>query len=487
MNKHFTTSPVVLFLVDGFGLSASWQGNAIASAKPVNFNNFWANYRHLVIRQPLLNAADPYKNYSLISVGDNSKNAKSVESFCSQNFICSLDSLKRNNASIHLFLVFSKKNKTDQSNILKIIKTAKSNSVANAYIHLFIDDTYLNQSDLQLEIDNFESELVSIGLGNIATITGMGFVTEQNFRVIQDAIYLAQGSASFSLKQVFSRKKDLRPFELSSKIIKSSYNSKINDFDLIFVLSAPSETFSDFLRTMIIQNNSSGNGKLPKFLQFFGLDEFPFDLSEEIQFINPKKQGCYITDFAKEKGLSQIMLTDDNNLKQLNQYFVGDKSQLDQNVVELKFNSSTKKNESSTDEIIKNALAILKKSKYDFIIINLPALSRAESFAESVKEIARIDDGLGLIAKEVLSQDGYLIFCSAFGRAENLVENTSNLRDNTVARDSKHVLPFFVLANSTKCFTKTDLFREILSSSCGLGHVNDFLQTILLKDNAKNE
>lgn len=487
MNNHFKTSPVVLFLVDGFGLSPSWQGNAIASAKPANFNKFWSSYRHLVIRQQLLNPANPHKNYSLISVGGNSNTKKPLELFSSQDFICNLDSLNRNNASIHFLLIFSKKDKTAQKNILQIIKTAKSNSVANAYLHLFIDDSYLTQSDLQPDIDDFESQLASIGLGNIATVTGLNYVKKENFNDILDSVYFVQGSAVFSLKQALTRKNNLRPFETATRIIKSSFNAKINDFDMVFAMSSPSEHFSDFLKTIIIQNNACGNGKFPKFLQFFGLDEFPFDLENGIHFINPKKQGCFITDFTKQKGLSQVIVTDDDNLKQMNHYFIGDKSQIDQSIVEGRLNPTTKKVESTTEAIIAHALIALKKNMYDFIIINLPSLCRAESFVESVEEVKKIDDGLGLVASQVISQNGFLVFCSAFGRAENLVENTNKLRDNTEACGAEQVLPFFVLANSTKKVSKLDLFHETLSASCGLEHVNDFLQTILLKDNYQDE
>lgn len=488
MSKHFKTSPVVLFLVDGFGLSASWQGNAITSAKPTNFNHYWSSYRHLVIRQPLLNPANPCKNYSLISGVEEPITKKTTKIVSDQVFLSGLDTLKRNNSSIHFFLIFSKNEKKAQNDILQILRTAKSNSVTNAYIHLLLDRSYQSQADLQPDIEAFESSLGLLGLGNIATVTGLGFVKKENHHLLEDMIYSAEGSAIFSLQQAFSRKKNALPFELSPKIVKSSYNSKITDFDMIFTVGTPPENFLDFLKNIILHNSSSSNGKLPKFLHFFGFDEFPFDLDCEIHFINSKDSGGFITDLVKNKGLSQLLVTDADNLKQMNLYFVGDKSQIDQNVVSMKLNSITKEYESTTEEIIKNALAALEKLEYDFIIINLPSLARASSFSQSVEEVKKIDDGLGLIANQVTSCEGYLIFCSAFGRAENLVENTTKVRDNAPgASNSEQTLPFFVLSDSTIKETRKDLFHEILSSSCNLHHINDFLQTILIKDNYQNE
>ncbi len=42
--------PIVLTILDGWGVSPGWGGNAIEMQNPENFNYLWRNYPHLVLR-----------------------------------------------------------------------------------------------------------------------------------------------------------------------------------------------------------------------------------------------------------------------------------------------------------------------------------------------------------------------------------------------------------------------------------------------------
>ena len=107
-------TPVVLCLLEGFGLSSSWRGNAIASANPQNFNELWSTYKHKLLF-PIRSASEPVFDNSeffltsLFSGHTERSNheilAASIESGQLDNspaLLKSFEQVKKSNSSLHL-------------------------------------------------------------------------------------------------------------------------------------------------------------------------------------------------------------------------------------------------------------------------------------------------------------------------------------------------------------------------------------------------
>lgn len=485
MKKARKTPPIVLMMADGFGLSTAWQSNVVASAKPDNFNNLWNDYHHLALRQEIDNRNNPNENFSLIATGQRFEapsQKRLLSSDQSQQLLTIFDSLKRNNGSVHVVCTFSKDDKQSLERVRSVLKFARSNSILSVFIHLIIDNTFDDKPALLQAITNFESDYCEDGYGILATITGLNYFTPDNYQNILDVICRGKGAVSLTSRQIILKKKPINMSDLETTMIKSTSDSRVNDFDLLFICNAPNRDFVGFIKQLIIQSKMSGAKSSAKFLNFFAFDEFPID-SSDVHFIYRKDSKNYLSYVADKQGLSQALITDTENIDNLNLYYLGDKSLVDQKIVPATFDNTKKQFASSTEKIIDTAIHALKSEEYDFITIDLPTLPRfltTAKFNDCTDEVKRVDKGIAAVAEEVMEQDGYFILCSPFGGSENMVENKQKLRDNNLGRNNFWILPFLIVSASTKWCSRYDLFHEILEARCNLSCVNEALKMIIL-------
>ncbi len=482
--------PVVLVLADGFGINPNWQGNAVTTANPANFFGLWKNYRHLVIQSTAQEGGSPYSAYTELSTGrkvDASyKTVKlSAEVLSSNNKLLSVfDSLKRNNASLHLFGNIGAIGQDDElANLLEIVKFAKTNSIIGTFIHLVIDNSIDNAAMINKFLTQLESELGRIDYGHIASVTGINQIKGNNYKEIFQVLFTGRGKTYLSAKQIFSNLKNSKPADIMPSLIQSRQNQRISSFDLLFFFSSFSDELSDLLREIIINNRDGLNPGSAAFLEFFAVAEFPFDIPDKINFLFHKNPGHYLSDLLHSEKLSQALVTDQSNSANLNYYFLGTSQFVDLKIVQDEIDSKSKNTISSTKRIADLALAEIAKNDYDLVVVNFPSLYRfclQNSFKKCVEEIKLLDVQLGAIVKKVLSLDGYLFFCPAFGGAESI--SGANDAHSLTQRNAKSTtLPFIIISDMTKFNSKSDLFHEILQSQADLTTVLEALKIILLE------
>ena len=69
--------PIVLAILDGWGISPSWGGNAIAMNSPKTVNSLWRTYPHIIL-QAFRQAAGNYKMVGNSEIGHSSIGAGKI-------------------------------------------------------------------------------------------------------------------------------------------------------------------------------------------------------------------------------------------------------------------------------------------------------------------------------------------------------------------------------------------------------------------------
>lgn len=480
--------PVVLILADGFGLSPAFQSNAIASANPTNFFDLWKNYRHLIIRPDLSECENIYQTYTTLATGlpcaDYTKNINLSKEQLSGNhqLMMTLDSLKRNNASLHLIGCISEKNKNKTiKDLVEIIKFAKSNSILNTSIHLIIDETFDGVTPLNTFLADLEKELDNFNYGKIATIVGKNVIAKENYKKYFATIYRGRGKSFFSARQAISNLKNMSVADLNPSLIKSHQNQHISNSDTIIFFTSPDETISTMIREMIIINKDKSSSAFPSFLTFYAVSEFPFDLRDEINYLSNKRSADYISDILQGKGISQTIVTDQLNLPNINCFLLGNSQFVDEKIVQVPSDPSTKKYKSTTKAITDLVLDQINKNSCDYTVINFPSLYRFYlecSFNDCVKEVKLLDEAIASIDKAVRSKQGFLIFVSTFGGAETVAANSNCDANGKFSKNS--AAPFLMISDVTKSVSNSSLLNEILYAKSDLTIIHQALKIILL-------
>lgn len=472
-----TKKPVVLIIADGYGLSASWQGNAINAAGDY-FGRLWNGYSHGVLKSSYLE--NPYQAYSVIGSGKLAE-AESI-SFqkisASSSLVNAIDTVKRNNASIHFFHNLDHEKNDD---LISLLRFAKKSSIYNCYIHLFIDQTFVDIETAGEKVFELERDLEASDLGDISTITG----TEQALtspNELINIIFIKQGKTALTTNQALIRQKDLKPCELSPTAIKFRTDSKIKDFDLIVYSGRRDDKIEEFLKQVILASKANYLPGRPMFLKFISLYRFPFDLKANLDFILDEKPIYTITDKMIEKGKKHLLILDRQNRSNLEYYFVGNRK-IEEKVISKKSSGPSSQTISATDLIASTALSEIKKNNYDLMTINFCALYQyclAGLFSEAILEVKRIDKALETLVKEITDRDGYLVFCSAFGGAENMVADKQKIGNNGMVNSAAGYLPMLIVSNETKLSqSNTNMVAEILNTKEDLSFINKLLEVLI--------
>lgn len=477
-----TKNSIVLLLVDGLGLSSSWQGNAVASANPVNFNNYWNNYNHLVLHSK--SDLNVFQNYTRISTGkidlSNASVEKSTDEMLSQSqgLIAAVDTVKRNNAAVNLMGVISKNDASKSiSNLIKTIIFFKKNLISNIYVHVFIDHTFTSITEIGSALFELDQKLMRFD-AQISTISGLENLVDKNLHKNIETIFNRNGQTFLSSRQCLAKhQKIIQPDQIPLSLIEIKGNVSINDFDIVYFFSSPTDKLAKFIEQLLILNKSHSLPKKLMSLTFFSCFDYPFGFSDGLEIISKREIDSFITvKMAKDKK-KHLLITDSGNIAAMNYYYLGDPSVAEQSIIPMEDSLNAS---STTREILSRAISFVTKQKYDLVTVNIPSLYRAyksNSFADCVSEISLIDEYLPEFHR-VLG-DGYLLVSSAFGGSESMVANTNNIGDNMKKKSAFESLPLLLVSNKTEKRTKSDLLHEILSSHEDLTFVHKVLEKLI--------
>ena len=180
--------PIVLAIMDGFGLRDEIEGNAIKHANSKFFDYLWNNYPHCKLIASGEDVGLPKGQMGNSEVGHLnigggrivyqpleliSKSIRDGDFFQNQEFKSVIAHVKNNNSKLHIFGLLSDGGiHSHIDHIFALLDMAKKEGVEKVYVHAFLDgrDTLPNVACKYL--DMLSDKITELDLGNIADISG---------------------------------------------------------------------------------------------------------------------------------------------------------------------------------------------------------------------------------------------------------------------------------------------------------------------------
>lgn len=496
--------PIVFTIIENFGLSSSWTGNAVASANPTNFYSMWERYPHTVLYPEKTNKDISYENNEIdlarLSCGryiDSDKNFVD-EAFLNnqiaenKNFGSLLDETLARNSALHLIgNVPGPDNKySDIEHLLSILRVIKNKKIFRVFLHLIVDDSLEESPEV---IDQFLAKINQMGACEVASVVGQNFLSNENanlrtFTQGAEAIVNGSGNSSLSAEQAISLKGishsgDKQP---TSVRFKNRYVCKFGNFDTVLFFNHSNKHLSRLIMTVASAGGSPGRLKLPKFLRVASLlspleQEIP-----QLEIIFKRSINNSLAQVFAASGVDQLYMSDSSRIFAMNEYFKGAIADNQGGVKELFVpvgeDNSSKNYGAILDMFLRQLANHLEQKTARFIVILIPVLSQINcaSFSETVSAIKLIDRFLPKLEELILKYNGALVLTSDHGGAEKLsdrdeIEQLNNKTGNPV--------PFIltVPGYSGEIKGKKDVvFNQILYDMIKKRHfINDAATTIL--------
>jgi 2,3-bisphosphoglycerate-independent phosphoglycerate mutase len=194
----FAGKPLLLMILDGWGMRENTAGDALAMAKVPNFDGYWRNFPHadlgcagVEVGLPEGQMGDSEVGHMNIGAGrvvyqDYTRISRAVNEgsfFTNSTLIEAMDMAKEAGKAVHIFgLVSDGGIHSHISHLFALLKIAKEQKIGQVFIHCFTDGRDTNSNMAEIFINQLEDVIATLGVGKIASLAGRFYGMDRDKR-----------------------------------------------------------------------------------------------------------------------------------------------------------------------------------------------------------------------------------------------------------------------------------------------------------------
>lgn len=499
--------PIVLIILDGWGIAPPSHGNAISQAKTPFFSHLISLYPTLALQAAGLAVGLPWGEHGSSEVGHlNLGSGKVIYQslpridkaisegafFTNPAFLKAIEHVKNNNSKLHLLGLVSKGDVHSSLGHLKaLLKLAKKENLSKIYLHAILDGRDAPYNSGLIFIEEIQKEMKKLGRGEIATISGRFYAMDRDnhWERIEKA-YLAMAAGESERK--FSHPLEAIKDSYEKKIFDEEFMptvmtknnqplAKVEDNDAVIFFNFRTERARELTKAFVLPDFN--NFKRPRKIQnlfFVTMTEYEEGLPVEVAF--PTETIDYpLARILSEKGFRQLHIAETEKYAHATYFFNGGKEKPYPNedwvlVPSARVSSFDQKPEMSAKEITQKVISAIEKEKYDFILINFAnpdIVGHTANLEAIIVAIETLDKLLSQIVEVTLKKDGLVIITADHGNAEEIV----NLQTGAIDKEhSTNPVPFILVGQGWEKKEKEEVDLSLLPPT---GVLADVAPTIL--------
>lgn len=441
--------PVLLMILDGFGLYKDYPGNAISLAKTENLDKLYETCPHTEIYAsekwvglPMGQMGNSEVGHLNIGAGrvvfqDLTRIGNEIDNgnfYHNQMFLKAVENAKKNNSSLHLMGLVSKGGVHSHfKHLLALIDLAKKEGLKKVYIHVITDGRDVSPDASLEDVKELEDYLKKVGVGKIADISGRYYAMDRDKRWERIKKY-------FDL--VTEKYDNSNPNALDA--IKSSYDNgvtdefiepveidcegKIKDGDSLIFFNFRPDRARQIVRALVDENF---DGFLRKEKNIFLVTMTQYD--DTIPHTNiayPENRPTNTLGEILEKNhLRQLRIAETEKYAHVTFFFNGGREVMfkgeDRILVQSpKVATYDLKPEMSAPEITENLIEKLRENIYDCIILNFAnpdMVGHTGVIPAAIKAVETVDNCIGKILKEIKKLGGALLITADHGNCDMML------------------------------------------------------------------
>ena len=446
--------PVMLMILDGFGIAEKSEGNAVALANKPNFDRLVKEYPNTQLQASGMAVGLPEGQMGNSEVGhlnigagrivyqELTRITKAIEDgdfFENEALMKAMKNAKENNASLHLMGLLSDGGVHSHIEHLKgLLEFAKKEGLQKVYVHAFMDGRDVPPSSGKDFIIKAEEMMKEVGVGQIATVSGRYYAMDRDNRwervqLAYNAIVLGEGEkASSAVEAIDNSYHDEKTdeFVLPCVIEEDGHpTATIKNGDSVVFFNFRPDRARELTRA-INDKEFAGFNRETLNLTFVTMTQYDKTLERVNIAFKPQTLVNTLGEYVSSKGLEQLRIAETEKYAHVTFFFNGGVEKENPGE-ERKVIPSPKvatydlKPEMSAYEVTDELLNRLDQDKYDMIILNFAnpdMVGHTGVVQAAVKAIEAVDECLGKIVDKVLEKDGTVFITADHGNAETEID-----------------------------------------------------------------
>ena len=505
-NNKKMYKPTVLIILDGWGISANIEGNAIKKANLPTIDKIKQNYPMIALQASGISAGIPWGEPGNSEVGHTilgagkiiyqslPKITMSIQSrafFTNKAFLEGMDNVRKNNSTLHIMgLVGEGSVHSTNEHLFAILEMAKEQKVEKVFVHIFSDGRDSPPTSGTATIKKIQEKMKIIGAGEIATVCGRNWAmdrnnnwdrTEKAYKMLTEGIGNPMEDPIEYMEKSYSQDVNDEYMEPGVMMKGGAPLTTVKDNDTIIFFNFREDRARQITQSFVIPNfNKFPKTKNPKVV-FVTMTEYEKDLPVSIAF-PPEVNTGGLGEVLSKHNMKQLRIAETEKYAHVTYFFNGgiEEPFAGEDHILVPSPSVAKYDEEpemSAAQVTQKTIEAIELNKYDFILMNYAnadMVGHTGNLPAAIKAVESLDKSLSLLLPKILEKGGAILITADHGNAEEMMNLYSG---QALTEHSSNPVPLWLITPENH---REKTPEEIIESESSIrGLLSDVAPTVL--------
>jgi len=448
------TKPVMLMILDGFGINEKTDANAVKQANTPNIDKLMKKYQTTEIYTSGLKVGLPEGQMGNSEVGHTNigagrivyqeltKITKSIEDgdfFAIPEFIEAIENCKKYNSKLHILGLLSDGGvHSHNRHLYGLLEMAKRRDFANVYVHCFLDGRDTPPASAEGYLQELEEKMQEKQVGRIASISGRFYAMDRDKRwervqKCYNALVYGKGNKSASAITAIedSYQKEVFDEFVEPTVICNGETpiATIKEHDSVIFFNFRPDRAREITRAIV---DTDFDGFETEKMETYFVCFTNYDETMPNVKIAFKKEPLVNTfgEILSKNGLTQLRIAETEKYAHVTFFFNGGEEKQypgeDRILVPSpKVATYDLQPEMSAYEVTDKVVEAINSNKYNAIILNYAnpdMVGHTGSLQAAIKAVETVDECVGKVVEAILAHDGTMLITADHGNCEQMVD-----------------------------------------------------------------
>ena len=444
--------PVVLVILDGWGISNNTQGNVLKTTLLPTFEKLNNFYPMTTLQASGISVGLPWGECGNSEVGHITLGAGKIiyqnlprislsiqdgTFFENPVFLKAVQNVKTKKGKLHIMgLISTGSVHSHLEHLYAILEMAQKQGVGDVYIHAFTDGRDSPPTSGTKTIQNVQDKLKTIGVGKIASVCGRNWAMDRNNnwdRVEKAYVMLTEGKGE-QIEDPIKYMQDSYVKGITDEYLEPGViceNGKpvalVEDNDSVIFFNFREDRARELTTAFSVPGFEKFPRKKQLGIEFVTMTEYEKDLPVDVVF--PKEEVHNgLGEILSRSKKKQLRISETEKYAHVTYFFNGGKEDpwADEDRILIPSPSVSRFDESpemSAPQITEKILEALDQNKYDFIMVNYAnadMVGHTGNEKACIEAVKSLDKVLSLLIPAVMKIGGCLLITADHGNIEEL-------------------------------------------------------------------
>lgn len=454
--RYMSRRPVVLMILDGYGLNDKVEGNAIAQAKTPVMDQLmkecpWVrgNASGMAVGLPEGQMGNSEVGHLNMGAGrivyqELTRITKEIQDgtfFENPALVKAVENCKKNGSALHLMGLLSDGGvHSHNTHLYALLELAKRHGLEKVYVHCFLDGRDTPPASGKEYAEALNKEMEKIGVGRIASVMGRYYAMDRDnnydrVKLAYDAMTKGEGLTAAcgicAIQESYDRKETDEFVKPTVVVEDGKPVATVQDGDSVIFFNFRPDRAREITRAFCDDDFKGFDRGARKQITYVCFSDYdPTILNKDVAFHKIAVTNTF-GEWLAANNLKQARIAETEKYAHVTFFFNGGVEAPNAGEDRILVNSPKDvatydlKPQMSAPEVCEKLCGAIRSDKYDVIVINFAnpdMVGHTGVLPAAIKAIETVDECVGKAVAAVKEVGGVMFICADHGNAEQLID-----------------------------------------------------------------